>query len=248
MRHAQADIHQNRLKNDRGDLARILFETPFDSGKVIERRDLHVLNGGFRYTKATCNGCGIIDVAKVRSMRLHANQCAVVQSVIGALELDDLVAPSSRAGQTYGVHGRFGPAIAEPAHLNRKAVADFFRQFPFHIMRHAKHRSGREALFHGLHHRRMAVSRHQSTEGKVVIDVFVAVKIAKFAAAGLFYENRPGIISAIVAGHTQRNAFEIFLVGFGGFGRAALESRELFLQIGVHRGLRDNSGRQSRGH
>jgi hypothetical protein len=94
----------------------------------------------------------------------------------------------------------------------------------------------------------MAMPRHQRAESQVVIDVFVAVKIAKFAAAGLFHENRPRIISAIVAGHSQRNAFEIFLVGFGGFRRAPLECRELFLQIGVHRGLRDNSGRQSRGH
>jgi hypothetical protein len=38
-------------------------------------------------------------------------------------------------------------------------------------------------------------------------------------------------------------------VGFGGLGRSPLESGEFFLQIGVHRGLRDNSGQRFlRGH
>jgi hypothetical protein len=34
---------------------------------------------------------------------------------------------------------------------------------------------------------------------------------------------------AIVAGHAERDAFEVFLVGFGGFGCAALEGCELFV-------------------
>jgi hypothetical protein len=62
----------------------------------------------------------------------------------------------------------------------------------------------------------MAVSCHEGTEGQVVVDVFVAVKVAEFAATGFFDEDRPGIVGAIVAGDAERNAFEIFLVGFGG--------------------------------
>jgi hypothetical protein len=81
----------------------------------------------------------------------------------------------------------------------------------------------------------MAVSGHERAEGQVVIDVFVAIEVAELAAAGLFHEDRPGIVSAIVAGYAERNAFEILLVGFGGLGRAPLESGEFFLQIGVHR-------------
>ena len=77
--------------------------------------------------------------------------------------------------------------------------------------------------------------RHQCAECQVVVDVFVAVEIAKLAPAGLFHKDGPGIISAIVAGYAERNALEILLMGFGGFGRAPLESGEFFLQVGIHR-------------
>src|SRR6202035_2720558 len=67
------------------------------------------------------------------------------------------------------------------------------------------------------------------------IDIFVPIEIAELAAAGLFYEDGPGIIGAIVAGDAEGNAFEILLVSFSGFGRAPLEGGEFFLQIGIHR-------------
>jgi hypothetical protein len=81
----------------------------------------------------------------------------------------------------------------------------------------------------------MAMSRHKRAEGQVVVDVFVAIEVAELAPAGLLHENRPGIVGAIVAGYTERNAFEILFVGLGGFGRAPLESGEFFLQIGIDR-------------
>src|ERR1700691_2321574 len=90
----------------------------------------------------------------------------------------------------------------------------------------------------------MAVSSHERAEGQVVVDVFVAIEVAELAAAGLFYKDGPGIVIAIVAGYAERNAFEVFLMRFGGLGRAALESRELFLQIGVHHFSGINSGQR----
>ena len=116
-----------------------------------------------------------------------------------------------------------------------KASADFFGEFPLHVVRHAEHGAGGEPLFDRLHDRGMAVSGHERAEGQIVVDVLVAVEVAELAAAGLFHEDRPGIVSAIIAGDAERNAFEIFLMGFGGFGRAPLESGEFFLQIGIHR-------------
>ena len=91
------------------------------------------------------------------------------------------------------------------------------------------------------------MSGHQRAEGKVVVDVFVAIEVAELAAAGFFHEDGPGIVVAIVAGHAERNALEILLVRFGGLGGAALVSGELFLQVGVHQMLRDNSGRRHSG-
>ena len=235
LRHAEADIHQDRLENDRGDLAGIFLEATLDGGEIVEGGDEHVGDCGLRDAEAAGDRGWSVDVAVVRSMRLHADQSAVVQSVVGAFELDDLVASGGGAGQANRVHGHFGAAVAEAAHLDREALADFFGEFPFHVVRHAEHGAGGKALLDGLHDRGMAVSGHERAEGQVVIDVFVAIEVAELAAAGLLYEDWPGIVGAIVAGDTERNAFEIFLVGFGGLGRSPLEGGEFFLQIGIHR-------------
>ncbi len=159
--------------------------------------------------------------------------------MVSAFKLHDLVAAGSGASQPDGVHGGFRTAVAEAHHLDRKAVADFFRQLPLHVVRHAEHGAGAETLLHRLHHRGMAMSGHERAETQVVINVFVAIEIAELAARSFFHKNRVGIVSAIVAGDSQGNAFEVFLVSDGGFRRATLESFELFLQCGVHRGLQE---------
>ena len=87
------------------------------------------------------------------------------------------------------------------------------------------------------------MSSHERAETEVVVDVFVAVKVAKLAALPLFHKDWIGIVGPVVAGHTQRNAFEVLLVSGGGFRRATLEGFELFLQFGVHLGLQECSGR-----
>ena len=121
----------------------------------------------------------MLDVAELWGVRLHADQRGVVQSVIAAFELDDLVAAGGGAGQADGMHGGFGPAVAEAHHLHWKALADFFRKLPFHVMRHAEHGARAQPLLNRFHHRGMAVSGHERAEAQVVIDVVVAIEIAE---------------------------------------------------------------------
>src|ERR1700686_2521459 len=83
----------------------------------------------------------------------------------------------------------------------------------------------------------MAMSRHKRAETEVVVDVIVAIEIAEMRAAAFLHENGVRIVGAIVAGYAQRNALQVFLMRFGGLGRATLESFELLLQFGVHPGL-----------
>src|SRR5271170_4408258 len=222
-RHAEADVHKDWFENDRGNFAGIFFETAFDGSQVVEGGDEDVCDSGFRHTESAGNGDGIVDIAEVGSVGLYADQGGVVQSVVGAFKLYDFVAAGSGAGQADGVHGGFGAAVAEAAHLNGKAVTDFFGEFPFHVMRHAEHGAGGETFFDGLHDGGMAMSGHERAEGEVVVDVFVAVEVAELAAAGFLHEDRPGIVVTIVAGYAEGNTFEVFLVGCGGFGRATLE-------------------------
>ena len=98
LRQAEADVHQDRFKNDRGNLTRIFFEAAFDRIKIVEGRNLHVLDRGLRNAQATRNRCGSVNVAVIRRVRFHADQRAIVQPVIGAFELDDLVASRCGAG------------------------------------------------------------------------------------------------------------------------------------------------------
>src|SRR5436309_2529959 len=82
----------------------------------------------------------------------------------------------------------------------------------------------------------MAMASHECTEAKVVVDIVIAIEIAEVRALTFLDENGVGIISAIVAGNAQRQPFQVALVSFGGFRRAALESFELLLQFGIHQG------------
>ena len=248
LRHAQADVHQDRFQNDGRDLAGILLEAQFDTGQIVEGSNDNVSDRGFRHSQPAGNRCRSVDVAVVGRVRLHADQRGIVQAVVTAFKLYDLVASGSGTGQADGVHGGFGTAIAEAHHLDRKTLADFFRQLPLHIVRHAEHGAGAETLFHCLHHGGMAMPGHERAETEVVIDVFVAIEVAELAALSFFHKNRVGIVSAVVAGDAQRNTFEVLLVSGGGLRRATLEGFELFLQCGVHRVSRNGSSRSDCGH
>jgi len=157
------------------------------------------------------------------------DQRIVVQAVICAFEFNDLVASSCGAGEPDGVHRDFSSTIAEANHLDRKAIADLFRKFPLHVMRHAEHGAGAQALLNCFHHRRMAMSGHDRAKAKVVIDVLVAIKIAKLAAARIFHKYRIRIVSAVIAGDAQRNALQVFLVRLCRLRRAPHISVEFFL-------------------
>src|SRR6185369_3910706 len=149
-----------------------------------------------------------------------ADQRAVVESVIRALELDNLVTARGCPRESDGVHRRFRTAGSEAHHLDREAGANFFREFPFHVMRHAEHGSGGQPSRDGLHDRGMAMTRHQRTEAQVVIDVLVTVKIAELAPAAFLYEDRVWIVGAVVARNTERQASQVLLMRLRRLGRA----------------------------
>src|SRR5581483_9318267 len=162
-------------------------------------------------------------------MRLYTDQRGVVQAVIAAFELENLVTTGRGTSQSASMHGSFGAARPESNHLDRKALADFFRQLPLHVVRHAEHRARAQTWLDRFHHRRMAMSGHESAKAEVVIDVVVAIQIAEVRALSLFHENRMRLVSTIVAGNAERNAFQVLLVCFGGLGCATHECIEFAL-------------------
>ena len=56
LRDAEADVHENRFENDRGDLAGIFFEAALDGGEIVEGCDLHVVDCGLRHAESAGNG------------------------------------------------------------------------------------------------------------------------------------------------------------------------------------------------
>src|ERR1017187_10311802 len=112
-------------------------------------------------------------------MRLHADQGSVMQSVISAFEFQDFVASGGSAGQADAVHRSFGATVPETQHFYRKTLADFFRQLPFHVMRHAEHGAGGQAGADGFHDRWMAMPGHQRAEAEIVVEIVVAVEVAE---------------------------------------------------------------------
>src|SRR5579862_3629502 len=235
--HAQADVHHDGLENHSRDLIRILPESSFNGFEIVEGRDRDVGNTRFRHASSTGNRLRVLDIAEVIGwrMRLYADQCGVVQAVISTFELDDLVAPRSGAGETNGVHGCFGAAVSEAAHLEGKARADFLGQFPLHVMGHAISGAFVQTPFDSLDHRGMRMARHERAKTKIVIKVFVAIEIAELAAGSFRNKDGIGLVSTIVAGHAKRQALQVLLMRFGGLRSTSLERVELFLQCGVHR-------------
>ena len=73
------------------------------------------------------------------------------------------------------------------------------------------------------------MSGHDRSKTKVVIDVLIAVKVAKLTAGRVLHEDWVRIVSAIVTGYSQRYALQVFLVRLRRLGRAAHKSVEFFL-------------------
>src|SRR5580704_18307809 len=91
LRHAEANIHQDRLENDSGNLAGIFFEAALDGSEIVERGDLYIGDSRLGYAESTWDSRGIIDVAEFGSVRLDADQSGIMQAMVGALKFNNLV-------------------------------------------------------------------------------------------------------------------------------------------------------------
>src|SRR6202051_1432434 len=111
--HAEADVHQNWFKNDRGNFAGIFFEAALDRSEIVEGGDLDIGDCGFRYAESAGNCRGVLDVAELGRVRLDADQSGIVQAVVGAFKFNNFVAAGGGASQADGGHGGFGSHCGE---------------------------------------------------------------------------------------------------------------------------------------
>jgi len=141
-----------------------------------------------------------------------------MQSVVGTFELHDLVATRRRACYPARVHRHFGPL--EPNRTShRVALANFFRKFPFLIVRHTECRAEIELLLSLLSRRQDGNARHQRSETQVVIDVFISINVVNAARFSVFHKNRIRLVVPVVTRHAKRNPLQRTLVRRRGFRR-----------------------------
>ena len=181
----------------------ILRKEALHSRRIVELRDERILQRRFRDALSAGNRIWRVRIAHFAFFRLHGNERGIMESVVAAFHLDDAIAARGSAREAHGMHRAFRSAIAEAHHLHRKAFADFLRQFPFEIVRHAEHRSGAKFFLHRSYNRRMAVPRHQSAKTKIEIDVLVAVNVVDVPALSVANKKRIRIVGAIIAGYAE---------------------------------------------
>ena len=202
LRQTEAHVHQNGLENDGGDLAGVFAEAALDAAEIVEGGDNHVGERGFRDARTSGNTRGRVGIAVIFGLGLDADEGRVVQTVIRALKLQDFVATGSGTGDAAGVHGHFGTAGTETHHFDGIAFANFFGEFPFLIVRHAKGGAAMELLLDGFDHGGMAMPGHERTETEIVINVFVAVEVVNPAGFPVFHEDRIRLVMSACAFRT----------------------------------------------
>src|SRR5256884_1071425 len=102
---------------------------------------------------------------------LDADERVVMQAVVRAFELQNLVAARGGARDAAGVHRDFRSAGTEPHHIHRITLTNFLCKLPFLLVRHPEGCSFMQLLFDGFHDGGMAMPRHQRAETQVVVDV-----------------------------------------------------------------------------
>src|SRR5260370_21268274 len=108
-------------------------------------------------------------------------------------------------------------------------MADFFCKLPFLLVGHAKGGSFMQLLFDGLDDGGMAMAGHQRAETKVVVDVFVAVNVMNATALSILHKERIGLVMAVVARNSERDAIQRPLVRCRRFRGALLVAGNFLL-------------------
>src|SRR5262249_22653567 len=101
-----------------------------------------------------------------------------------------------------------------------------------------------EFLLDCLDHGRVTVTRHQSAEAKIVVNVFVAVDVVNPAAFAVFDKNGIRLVVAVNSGYAPGNALLGAPVRGGRPRRALLVKRQLFFECFVRHGISPNQERR----
>jgi hypothetical protein len=99
-------------------------------------------------------------------------------AVVAAVELENEVAASSRAGEAQRRHRRLGAGGDETDHFDGgDGLDDALREIGLSLGGRAERGPTSGGLAHGFNHRRVRVTENERSERPYVVDVFVPIDV-----------------------------------------------------------------------
>jgi hypothetical protein len=179
-----AHVAGDRLKDDRGDLIALCFESDRHSVKIVVRQ--HDRVGSITLGHARGRGDSQRHEAGAR-----CNQQRIRVTVIVAVELDELVASGIAASQSDRAHGRLGAARDHAHHIHAgDHVADSLGELNLDLRRRSIARATVELLANPIEHLVGCVTQYHRAPRRHKIDVLVADGVPHVRALGVIVEDR----------------------------------------------------------
>ena len=169
---------------------------------VVERDDARGLGGAGRVAEAVGDRGGVLAVAHLVRRRLDRDHHGVVVAVVGALDLDDHVAPGEAAREVDGVHRRLGAGVGEAPVGEAPAAAQLLGDDDRALGRRREVRALVHLRLDGGGDDRVGVADAHDAEAVVEVEVLVAVDVPHLRAAAALDVGRP----RVVALERRRNA------------------------------------------
>ncbi len=225
-RRHDVDVHHGRLHDHPGHAALQLGEGALERAGVVEGDGARLLRGGRRIAQAVGDGVGAVAVAHQLGGRLDGDHHGVVVAVVGALDLDQDVAPRVAAGEVDGVHRGLRARVREAPEREPPAPPELLRHDDRALRGRGEVRARVHARLHGGRHHRVGVADAHDAEAVVEVDVLVAVDVPDAGAEAAVDVDGPRVglleLGGDAAGHDGAGAGELLAGAAGALGEAGL--------------------------
>ena len=193
-RRDDVDVHHRRLHDQRGDLALEAVEHPLQRLRVVERDRARQVGDRARVAGAVRDAERVVAVAERLERRIHGDHHGVVVAVVGALDLEDHVAPGRAARDVDGVHGRLRARVREAPLRQAEAAASSSATMIECPVGAAKCVPRSTCRLHGRGDPRVCVADAHHSEAVVEVDVLVPVHVPDLRARAALDVDGPGIV------------------------------------------------------
>ena len=177
-------VAEDRLDDHRGDVVALGLEHPAEGGQVVVGHRDHRLGDRLGNAPAPGQVDRVVAVAQlVHVVGQDADQGVVVDAVVLALELDDLLAAGVGPGDPHQVHRGFGARDGHPGHLDPAGdLADQLTGPDLILAGQREADAQAHPLVDVVVDARVGVAEHDRPVAEAQVDVLVAVHVPDPAA------------------------------------------------------------------